>query len=647
MLVLLIVFIGCKKEDEEEPVPSISISGITVTPETSEVPKGYALEFTATVNGNNLTEAEKAVTWTVSGGMKQGTTISTDGTLVIAEDETAQTLIIKATSTADNSKSGIATVRVYELQNFRLDCTEGANLVEIVYLGENILCNYVDGLYIVQGDIIIKDDNDDFDNPNPQDNISTRAVMADNNRTWPQGKVYYYLDPKFTAILNSSIRTAMKTIETKSNNNIKFIELLTTDAIERLNATAICFVPSDKNSSPVGFSSLKYIYLQDPECALHEICHLIGLQHEQSRSDRDLYVNINWNNIDEDKKHNFTMIDNMRYYSPTSDFDFCSVMMYHPYSFAKDKSLATITKKDGSPYKTQLDTLSNDDILVINNMYPKEPIVQPTFFTHKNNIEPTTNSCEIVGEIIYEGSPALTEYGIVYRELNNSTAPYIYQSATNKDNFGKYKCLLSNLNPNTTYEAGAYVVHDGRIDPEQIEMVTFTTQGTAQNEYYQGASGYVKFNWYNYSSGDYYIGSTEYFGDVIFLVISGGGDQFYLEKIDDTRYFIKYGDKYVVPALPSVAPGVNIRNVCKFTVVSTTPNGDNLHDYTYTFPHYTTFGGKSYYRIKSGFIGDALSIDLLGNVDAFYVGVNFASLHLDIQGGIVSDHIFAIEEINR
>jgi len=53
------------------------------------------------VSGENLTETDKDVTWTVAGNTNQETVITTDGILSIDSDETSETLTITATSVVD------------------------------------------------------------------------------------------------------------------------------------------------------------------------------------------------------------------------------------------------------------------------------------------------------------------------------------------------------------------------------------------------------------------------------------------------------------------------------------------------------------------------------------------------------------------
>jgi hypothetical protein len=55
--------------------------------------------------------------------------------------------------------------------------------------------------------------------------------------------------------------------------------------------------------------------------------HALGFEHEQTRYDRDMYVEIQWENIQTSQEHNFEK--NPRTYAyPIREFDFLSLMMY-------------------------------------------------------------------------------------------------------------------------------------------------------------------------------------------------------------------------------------------------------------------------------------------------------------------------------
>lgn len=64
---------------------------------------GASLTISATVTG---TQTNKKVTWSISGNVSAGTTISDTGELKIARDETAEKITVTATSVADPTKSG-------------------------------------------------------------------------------------------------------------------------------------------------------------------------------------------------------------------------------------------------------------------------------------------------------------------------------------------------------------------------------------------------------------------------------------------------------------------------------------------------------------------------------------------------------------
>ena len=84
------------------------VDSVSVTPATSTVTLGWVKQFTADVATTH--GASEAVKWSVEGAASAGTTISADGLLSVAADETASSLTVVATSVFDPTKAGSAQV---------------------------------------------------------------------------------------------------------------------------------------------------------------------------------------------------------------------------------------------------------------------------------------------------------------------------------------------------------------------------------------------------------------------------------------------------------------------------------------------------------------------------------------------------------
>ena len=93
--------------DVNIPIPvdnSSFVEKVTVLNDTSYVTKGTTSNFTADVNYYG--DGWNSVSWSVEDAEKAGTTINESGVLTVAADETAETIIVRATSTKDNTVYG-------------------------------------------------------------------------------------------------------------------------------------------------------------------------------------------------------------------------------------------------------------------------------------------------------------------------------------------------------------------------------------------------------------------------------------------------------------------------------------------------------------------------------------------------------------
>ncbi|KAI7796486.1 hatching enzyme, partial [Triplophysa rosa] len=99
----------------------------------------------------------------------------------------------------------------------------------------------------------------------------------------------------------------------------------------------------------------------------HELLHALGFHHEHTRSDRDQYVRINWENIPQASANNFEKKDTNNLKTP---YDYNSIMHYGRTSFSLQYGKETITPiPDPSVKIGQRQEMSNIDIQRINKLY--------------------------------------------------------------------------------------------------------------------------------------------------------------------------------------------------------------------------------------------------------------------------------------
>nr|XP_006626070.1 PREDICTED: meprin A subunit alpha [Lepisosteus oculatus] len=103
----------------------------------------------------------------------------------------------------------------------------------------------------------------------------------------------------------------------------------------------------------------------------HELLHALGFYHEQSRTDRDDYINIWWNEVLPGMEHNFVKYDDSFITDLNTPYDYESIMHYGAYSFNKNPGVPSITAKipELTSVIGQYLDFSKLDLLRLNRMY--------------------------------------------------------------------------------------------------------------------------------------------------------------------------------------------------------------------------------------------------------------------------------------
>jgi astacin len=115
---------------------------------------------------------------------------------------------------------------------------------------------------------------------------------------------------------------------------------------------------------------------QDPVgIAIHETMHALGANHEQLRSDRDMFLDINWSNINPQFYDHFAIADPSKFTSFGIPYDYGSIMQYQAFTAAIDTSRPTMSPRvnpaQNQPLMGQRKRLGDKDAQLLNAMYCK------------------------------------------------------------------------------------------------------------------------------------------------------------------------------------------------------------------------------------------------------------------------------------
>jgi astacin len=236
-----------------------------------------------------------------------------------------------------------------------------------IYRGKEVTYAVVDGMAVIEGDIVLGRHGQLTGST--KDNGQRDGVgITGSYYRWPNGVIPYSIPPNFPN--QQRLKDAIQHWNTMLSGVIRFVP-------RKNEFNYVNFYVSGGCSSIVGMNSVGAhpVFLGDgcnTGSVIHELGHIVGLWHEQSREDRDEHIKVLWQNVDLGSIFNFSQ--NIYNGDDLGEYDYNSIMHYPAYSFSINGQPTIQTIPAGIPIGQRVG-LSAGDISAVRKMYGAPEVV--------------------------------------------------------------------------------------------------------------------------------------------------------------------------------------------------------------------------------------------------------------------------------